>query len=286
MDIRGKIKEIYKERVDWVHKGRYGKVLVVGGSKKYTGSVVFNAVAALRSGCDLVTVAAPVRAAAIAASFLPDLITFPLEGDSLNKTHVDQILHLSEEANSMVLGCGLGKHNTDMIEAFIAIVNGCHIPMVLDAEALRMIGTGGQNFLAGKTVVLTPHSDEFYSLTGQKVTDNVDDRVKKVKEFATYFNATVVLKGHIDVISDGKDVVINNTGSVYMTKGGFGDTLTGICGSLLAQGVDPFSSGVAAAYLNGKAGALAVEEHGVGVLASDLLSCLPHALKQELESSQ
>ena len=105
----GILKKIYGKRSDWSHKGNYGRLLVIAGSKRHTGSAIFNAVSAVRSGCDLVTVAAPERAANVAAGFSPSLMSEPLKGDFINETHVGILLELARENDAIVIGCGIGK---------------------------------------------------------------------------------------------------------------------------------------------------------------------------------
>src|SRR3989344_4219385 len=106
------LSKIYSKRPEWVHKGNYGSVLVVCGSKLYSGAGTLAAVSALRAGADMVTLCAPARAADVASNFLPDLMTLPLKGDFLNSRHLDDILDTAHvrRINSVVMGCGLGRH--------------------------------------------------------------------------------------------------------------------------------------------------------------------------------
>ena len=106
----------------------------------------------------------------------------------------------------------------------------------------------------------------------------MNERKKFVKQEAKKLNVVILLKGHIDVISDGKKIFLNKTGTPYMTKGGCGDTLTGICGALLARGVSRFDSACAAAYVNGKAGELATKRYKEGLLATDLIENIPKVI--------
>ena len=119
--------------------------------------------------------------------------------------------------------------------------------------------------------MLTPHLYEFYVLTGVKLSKDLDERIAAVKKAAAELKTTILLKGRADIISDGKRVALNKTGSPYLTVGGTGDTLAGILGSFLAQGQDIWTSSCATAYINGLAGQLAADEFGPGVLATDLV---------------
>lgn len=273
--------KVYPRRSEWSHKGQYGKLLVVSGSERHTGSPIFAAMAAYRSGCDLVYVAAPKRPADIAASFSPNLITEPLEGKKLEPRHVGQILQLLEETRctAVLIGPGLWRDKATF-QAICQLISQVELPMVIDADAIRAVGRK-KEILAGKTMVLTPHSNEFLELWRGKLGTNVEQRVEAVQQTSRELNSTVLLKGHVDVISDGKNTALNKTGSALMTKGGFGDTLAGICAAFLARGSQPFDAACAAAYINGKAGELCAKEFGEGMLATDLIEKIPVVLKEK-----
>ncbi len=266
-------RKIYTPRPPWSHKGDYGRLLVVGGSALYSGSPIFNALAAYRAGCDLVKIAAPEKAAAAIKSYMPDLIAYPLKGDSFSVKHVKAVLSMQKESDAMVIGCGLGR-NRKTLAAIRSIIRKTKIPSVLDADALHAV-----DFKLNKNFILTPHSHEFYVLSKKKVDAGIKQRTAAVKNLAAKLDCIVLLKGHIDVISDGSRLALNNTGSAFMTKGGFGDTLAGICGALLARGVRPFEAACAAAWINGKAGDLAAKRLGESVMASDLIRKIPDAIR-------
>jgi NAD(P)H-hydrate epimerase len=152
------------------------------------------------------------------------------------------------------------------------------VPCVIDADAIHAISLN-KKFLKRKNFVVTPHTYEFYVLSGIKVGKDLKERIRAVKEVASELKTTILLKGHIDVISDGKKIAINRTGSPYMTKGGLGDTLAGICGALLARKANCFEAACAAAYINGKAGELAAKKYKEGLIASDLIEEIPRVIK-------
>jgi len=270
------LKKYYPKRKDWIHKGQSGYILVVSGSRQYSGSAIFNAVSALRAGADLVEIAGYKRAMDIAASYLPDVITYPLE-EELNLKQAGEILELSKKFDSLVIGCGL-ERNDQTNQAIREIIRQTNLPAVVDAQAIWAVAEE-RKILKNKKIVVTPHSKEFEVLTGETVGESLGERNNKVKKWAKELGSVILLKGHIDVISDGKRIALNKTGNPYMTKGGFGDTLSGICGALLARGIEPFEAAQAAAYINGKAGELASKKHGESVLASDLFEFLPEVLK-------
>ncbi len=269
------LKKIYPKRNKWSHKGQFGYVLVISGSRRYSGSPVFNALAALRSGSDLVTVVGHKRAMDITAAFLPDIITYPLDGE-LAKEHIPEILSLAEKFNSLVIGCGLDR-SKQTYRAIREIIRKVDLPMVIDAEAIRAVSED-RKIIKGKKTVITPHSEEFRVLTGEEVKMETGDRERKAKKWARKLGAVILLKGYVDIVSDGERAFLNKTGSPFMTKGGFGDTLSGVCGSLLARGLEPFEAAQAAAYINGKAGELACRKYGRSVLASDIFEFMPKVI--------
>lgn len=271
------LSKIYIQRQDWVHKGNFGKLLVVAGSKNHTGSAIFNGMAALRAGCDLVTICSPQPAAQVAANFTPDFMVYPLRGDFLSKVHVREVIELSKNHTACVMGGGLGREKA-IFEAILEIIKKVELSLVLDAEAIRALSKNVK-VLKGKTVVLTPHANEFEAVIGEKVGTEIEERKFLAKKFGQENNVVVVLKGHLDIVTDGMVTVINSSGSPFMTKGGFGDTLSGICGALLARDVPPFEAAQVATYLNGRAGELAVKKFGEGVLASDIFDFIPRVIK-------
>ena len=137
-----------------------------------------------------------------------------------------------------------------------------------------------RSLIEGKKFLITPHSFEFFILTGRQIQDlSLEEKMKAVQEEAENFGITILLKGKIDIISNGKEVAINETGSPFMTKGGTGDCLAGICGSLIAQGIEPFTAAQAAAFINGKAGEIAANRLKESVTATDLIEAIPEVLK-------
>jgi NAD(P)H-hydrate epimerase len=150
---------------------------------------------------------------------------------------------------------------------------------VIDADAIHAIKEDKE--ILRDNFIVTPHSNEFYVLTGKKPEPDEKKRIAIVKEEASKMGCVIILKGHVDVISDGKKVAVNKTGNSYMTKGGTGDTLAGICGALLARDVDPFEAACAACFINGIAGDLAAKKFGEGLMASDLLNEIPNVIKKK-----
>lgn len=264
------LKKVFKKRAKDAHKYDFGHLLVVGGSKLYSGSPGFNALAAIKTGVDLVTVAAPQRAADIVAGFGPDLITYPLAGDYLAKKHLKELLELAKNKTAVAIGGGLGreKETLNTVKQFLKEIN---VPVVIDADAIYAVAEN-KKVIEDKNFIITPHLYEFYVLSGHDAEKkSLAKRMELVKQAAKKFETTILLKANVDIISDGQKVALNKTGNPYMTKGGTGDTLTGICGSFLAQGIDPFTAACAAAYLNGRAGDKAASRLKESLMAIDVI---------------
>ncbi len=277
------VRKVFPEKEEWSHKGDYGKLLVIAGSEIFTGSPTLIGLAAFRTGVDMVYLSGPKRAMDVAASLCPTFVTLPLDGGYIEKRHLSDILDFAQKmrVNALVIGPGLWR-NEKTKKAVVDIVEGFEIPMVIDADAVRAIAPY-RGILHGKENVLTPHANEFLDLTGVEPTTKIEERAQTVKVWAKKLGTTIVLKGHIDVISDGKSVAINKTGNVHMTKGGFGDTLTGICGALIARRknkVDVYDAACAAAYINGKAGDLAAKEKREGLMPMDVIEKIPEVIKE------
>lgn len=270
------LREVYKPRTKWSHKGDFGRLLVIGGSKRYTGApalVAYSAMAALRAGTDLVLIAAPERAADTAAKFSPNLITEAFEGDFFTSKHVKDVVKLAKKFDAISIGSGLGteKETQRFVKKFIERTKK---PCVIDADAIKAL----KKKRLGRNFVLTPHAYEFYHISGEKPKYDITGRSKLVENFARKINSIILLKGAVDIISDGKQTALNKTGNPYMTTGGTGDVLTGVCGSLLAQGVPPFKAACASAYITGRAGDIAVKKKKP-VIATDIIESIPEVLK-------
>lgn len=290
--VTGKVvKKLYGKRDFWSHKGQYGKLLVIAGSERHTGSPIFVGMSAYRAGCDLVYLVGPRRPMDVAANYSPSLITQPLEGRQLESKHIPEILAMIEEVKPMSVAIGPGLWRTsETRKAVVELISKINLPMVIDADAIRAVSSS-KSIMAKKNIVLTPHDNEFLELSGKQVPrKDLEERIKIASKEAHDINCSagvcpiippvvILLKGHVDVITNGDKTVLNKTGSPLMTKGGMGDTLTGICGSLLARGIDTFTSACASAYINGLAGESAIKRYGESVLAVDLIDEIGNILK-------
>jgi len=249
------------------HKGDFGRLLVVGGSRDYVGTPTLVAEAALKTGVDLITVICP-KYVADRMPFNPNLIVNSLESeDFLKEKDVDKILE--HKFDTLAVGNGLST-SSDTKDAVRKLLNNVETPVVVDADALKLVK---KNQLK-QNMILTPHAGEFKTLFGEY--ENLD-REKIVERQAKDTGATIVLKGKTDVISNGRLTKINKTGNPQMTVGGTGDTLAGLIAGLAAQNKMTFESACAGVFLNGLAGDLAYSRLGVSMAATDVVSSIPEA---------
>ncbi len=279
------LKNIYKKRPEDARKYDYGLLLVIGGSEFYSGSPAFSALAAFKTGVDMVRIIAPKRAADIIASFTPDLAAYPLEGKKLTKEHLAILISMTESAKAaargkaaVVIGGGMGR-SEETQSAILEYLSQVSIPAVIDADAINALGQKPE-IISGKQCLITPHVREFYVLTGKEVAEFSDDeKIKIVQEQAARLKTTILLKGKIDIISNGEEVATAKAGSPLMTVGGMGDTLAGVCGALLARGINPFEAAQAGIMINDLAGELASKKMGESVMATDLIEAIPQVLR-------
>lgn len=269
----------YPEPSPDAHKGQNGRLLVIGGGP-YTGAPTLAGMAAYRIGSDLVFVACPSSIRGVVASYSPNLIVEGLDGERLRPEHVDQLKKLSERVDAVLLGPGLGD-DPETLEAIRSFVSSCDSPMVLDADALKAV-SGHLGALKGRTGVLTPHHRELELLVGHPIAPDMDSRMKSAKGLADETGWTVLLKGRVDIITDGRMVKMNRTGNPGMSVGGTGDVLAGITAGLLAKRVASFNASRISAFINGSAGDLAFEKYSYGLVATDLLERIPQVLRRSL----
>lgn len=280
------LKSVYKTRPPDAKKYDFGLLLVIGGSEFYSGSPALSAKAAFRAGVDMVRIIAPKRAADIIASFSPSLAAYPLKGDWLTKEHLSVLISMTESAKAVargnvavVVGGGAGR-SPETQEVISEYISQADVPVVIDADAIHAIGKNPQ-LISCKKVLVTPHSYEFFILTGKEIQKlSEEEKIKTVQTEAKRLKITILLKGKVDIVSDGKEMALNKTGTPAMTVGGCGDTLAGICGALLARGENPMVAGQVAAFINGRAGELAAKKLGDGMTATDLIEFIPEVLPQ------
>ena len=274
----GDVSLAVRSRSNEAHKGDFGRLLIIGGSNIFSGAPVLAAMAALRTGVDLVTIASPEKTAYAISSMSPALITVKLKGKHLNSNHVSVLKNYLETANAVVLGPGLGTHEEtkNAVKEIIEEIEDRGTPLLLDADGLKAFSEFKRK--VNCPMVLTPHSREYEIFTGSNLPESLEDRREAVQKTARKFGVTILLKGSTDLISDGKSVKLNFTGNPGMTVGGTGDVLSGIVGGLMAMGATPLRSAIAGAFINGAAGDFVAMEKGYHMIPTDILDWIPHIM--------
>jgi len=264
------------------HKGSFGHLLVVGGSRGKSGAALLAGAAGLRSGAGLVTLAVPASEQQAVAARFPELMIEPLPAadGGLAREAAETLRELAQGKQALVVGPGLGRSPVawELIREQTA---RWQAPLVLDADALNAL-EGGLELLAKRsagTTVLTPHPGEMARLCALSVAEVEADRPGLARDFARRHQVVLVLKGARTLIAspDGK-LLVNATGNPLLATGGTGDVLAGMIGSLLAQGVPAADAAALGAYWHGNAADRLVARFGdAGLLAGDLLAELPAA---------
>lgn len=263
-------------RLRCAYKGTFGHVLVVGGSSNYPGAPQMTALAALKAGAGLVTLAVP-------ESIAPPVAEVISQQLAARNGYLDMgsfpVLQALFPGKIPVIGMGLSRAaETVELAAGLAVLPGAK---VIDADGLYALAAAG---IMPTQAVLTPHSGEMARLLGITPAEVENDRLIAVRQAAARFNAVVVLKGHRTLVSapDGR-CYVNSSGNPGMATGGSGDVLAGIIGAWLAQGMDLFRAAAFGVYLHGLAGDLAAQElTEYAMSATDIISFLPAAYKQLL----
>ena len=271
------------------HKGSNGKLLIVGGSKDYSGAPAIAGMSAISSGADLVYVVCPNPASLAIKSLSPDLIVKGLSGDYLSVEHQGEILKLAENVDAVLIGPG-SSLNDDTGKLFNILVHKIKKPIVLDADALKLVDI---NLIKNRDdIIITPHLFEFKTFFETIIKENdidsdtlnalsedldynlINGQIESLQTITKSIKSTVVLKGKYDLVLKDNKFRINKTGNPGMTVGGTGDALSGIAVSLLSQGLNTFDSAALALYLNGRAGDLAFNKQGYGFSATDITEYL------------
>ncbi|MGC9443537.1 MAG: NAD(P)H-hydrate dehydratase [Candidatus Methanospirareceae archaeon] len=267
------------------HKGDNGRVLIVGGGP-FSGAPTLAALAALRAGADWVTVAAPRSVSGIIASFSPNLIVHPLSAAVVVEKDVIPIVDLVKKHDSVAIGMGLGAADETKEAVQQIIEHEATKKLIVDADGFY--GLALPNTAEDRRIIVTPHAGEFAKMRvnahGRDMAVPPEDKLEARMEFVTAFsqrnNVVTLMKGPVDIVSDGNRVKLNRTGNAGMTVGGTGDVLAGLAAAFFAVTGDPFKAATAAAFVNGTAGDLAFATKGSSLLATDVLEAIPSVTKQ------
>jgi ADP-dependent NAD(P)H-hydrate dehydratase len=272
-------------RDDDTHKGTFGRVVIVAGSRGMAGAASLTGLGALRGGAGLVYLAVPVGIANTVSAVEPSYLTQPLAEDADGRIAADPreepFPTLLNGKDALAVGPGLGQsRNVSKIVA--RLYEKFDGPAVIDADALNVLAKSSR-FLAkpGGPRVLTPHPGEFARLIESDVKAVQADREDLAAKFAAEHGVILLLKGHRTIITDGHRIAVNETGNSGMATGGVGDVLTGLIAALLGQKMEPFEAAQFGAHLHGLAGDLAAGELSKpGLIASDVARYLAYAWKR------
>ncbi|MBI82696.1 MAG: NAD(P)H-hydrate dehydratase [Planctomycetaceae bacterium] len=278
-----------KERPAESHKGDYGRILLIGGSRGMVGAVALSGKAALRSGAGLVTLAVPEPCLDLAAAFEPCYMTAALPADREGRISAPARTCLERLMKSAsVIGCGPGLGRSKEITELVGwLYRTVRQPLVLDADALNSLAEcpeavcqAGGSFQVPGPRVLTPHPGEFDRLI-QAMELQGENATVQADQLARQSQAVVVLKGHRTLVTDGCRSSRNPSGNPGMATGGSGDVLLGVIAALLGQEMACYDAARLGVYLHGRAGDLAAQEQGqISMVASDLIGFLSSAFKE------
>ena len=275
---QAQILKLLPDRDPYGHKGSFGKVLLLCGSKGFTGAAYLAAMGALRTGAGLVFLGVPESIYAIEATKLNEPVVFSLpdEDGTLRKDASADILKRLPQMDAVLIGCGLGQ-SEGTLEVVKTVLQHAACPVVIDADGINVLKQH-KHLLRGRTypTIITPHDGEFLRFGGELG----NNRMESAARFSREWNSIVLLKGHRTCITDGDRGFINHTGNPGMAVGGSGDILAGMIVSLLGQGIPPLEASACAAWLHGAAGDLCAQEIGqYGMLPTDLLIRIPRFMK-------
>lgn len=274
----GKVLALLPDRDPYGHKGTFGKILLLCGSRGYTGAAYLAAMGALRSGAGLTFLGVPESIYEIEAVKLNEPVVFPLpdENGKLGLLAIPEIEKRLPEMDAILIGCGLGQ-SAGTLAVVRSVLEQAKCPVVVDADGINVLKEH-KDILRGRAypTILTPHEGEFLRFGGTIG----EDRMASAAYFSREWNSILLLKGHRTCITDGVTGYINETGNPGMAVGGSGDVLAGILVSLLGQDLKPLEAAACAAWLHGAAGDLCAAEIGqYGMLPTDMLTRIPRLMK-------
>lgn len=289
------VRRVLPRRARDSHKGTFGHVYVVAGSRGKSGAALMTGIAALRSGAGLVTLWLPKSLQRSVVGKFPELMTEFLpetEEESSAKAGAERVIPQLDQADALVLGPGLTTHPSTR-RLIWELVRRSPVPVVLDADGINAFVAPAEPLQNEKDqpVIITPHPGEMSRLIGKKTSHVQKNRLETARHCAARHRCYVILKGFQTVIATPTgEIFINRTGNPGMATGGTGDILAGMlgrfvagwkCRSLKAGDADLTDYLSAAVYLHGSAGDLAAEKGSAeSMIATDLLAYLPQAIRK------
>lgn len=266
------IKGLLKKRNKYSHKGDYGRTLILAGSLGFTGAAYISTQAAVRSGAGLVTLCCDSSIQYILSGKLVEAMT----ASTNDEKRLDSLI---TNSNCIAIGPGLGN-NQSTLSLLRKILLNSKCPVVIDSDGLNVL-EGNLEILKNRScpIVLTPHMGEMARISGFSIDEINENKIDIAKEFAKKHGVVLLLKGFNTIITDGKTLQINPTGSSAMASGGMGDCLTGIIASFISQGYDILTAACAAAYVHGYSGDK-LSKKMFCVNANHILEELPSIIKE------
>lgn len=267
------------------HKGLFGRILIIGGSRGMVGAPSLAGRAALRSGAGLVRIAVPACIQLTVAGLVPCATTIPLAenaGGQISSKAISEILAAVEDNDIIAIGPGMAQSN-ELQNLLDSIIRQTEKPVILDADGLNNLASlWHEKMQMPAKTILTPHPGEMKRLWAAVLREPLPpDRQQQAETLARKLQAVVVLKGAGTVITYGKRTYINTTGNPGMATGGTGDVLTGCIAGVLGQGLTPFEAAVLGVYVHGRAGDLAAAERSeIALIAEDVIDFLPLAWRE------
>lgn len=273
------IKQFWPVRDLDSHKGQNGRVMVIGGSDEFTGAPVLTGLATMRSGIDTLRIAVPESIRDIVASYAEDFIVVKVDGKRITSKSFKKYRDMAVNRHDViVIGMGLSNHPdcTKFVREFFEFAKG-KVNFVIDAEAVRAF-RGNLEELKDSGAILTPHKSELRMMFNERIPDEMPELIEYVQQKALDLGVVILLKGMVDIITNGRRTLLNMTGHPGMTVGGSGDVLAGVAAASYNFIDDPFIAAAVSAYLMGRAGEMCAEEFGYSLMASDIIQAIPKVL--------
>lgn len=276
------VKDILIKRDKNSHKGTYGKVGVIGGSKGMSGAPYITSLSALRTGSGIVYTMVPDSISTVLEIKSIEAIVkaFKCNGEGFTITNIEDVIIGCENLDAIALGPGMGV-DYERIELVSEILKRVSLPVVVDADAINCLGENKEILKNRENpTILTPHLAEFSRLIEVDIDEIQKNREKYSQKFAREHGVVMVLKGRNTVVCDEKNIYINTTGNPGMATAGSGDALTGMISSFLGQGLTAYEAAKLGVYLHGVAGDIAAMDKGeYSLITRDIVSAIPYAIK-------
>ncbi len=264
------------QRSPFANKSSYGKVLVIGGSPGYSGSIAMAAKAALRAGAGYCLLMSRPEMEQHYLHVIPEIMFRPVPQDKAKQPDPAKLIQILSEVDSVLIGCGLGL-DAYALKLLQIVLEHCKAPLIIDADAITLIAQNPdlQDYLSQQNIVLTPHLGEFSRLSGIKVQDFFTDSAKILTDYVERTQSQILLKNHISIYADVFGLIFNTAGNDGLATGGSGDVLAGIIASFAAQGLDIHEAAINASYLMGKTAEKLAEKRATpSILPSDIIDNL------------